>query len=78
MEFIEVPYSAEGPKGWTIPIPGDGERRFASRDDAMGFALTLVKASPENGENGVEPSYLCVEGGDGRWRLFTADLQPAA
>lgn len=74
MEFIEIPYSPRGPEGWTIPIPGDGERQFASRDDAMAFALTLAQ---KHAVVTAKPSYLCVEGGDGRWRLFTADLQPA-
>lgn len=74
MEMIEVPYSAEGTQGWTIPIPGDGERQFASRGDALEFALMLVKKHPTNT---AEQDYLCVEGGDGRWRLFTADLKPA-
>ncbi|MEO6799771.1 MAG: hypothetical protein ABI178_07535 [Rhodanobacter sp.] len=73
MDMIEIPYRAEGTKGWTIPIPGDGERQFASREEAMAFALTLAK---EQSVATAKPSYLCVEGGDGRWRLFTADLMP--
>ncbi|HZX72027.1 MAG TPA: DUF2188 domain-containing protein [Rhodanobacter sp.] len=73
MDMIEIPYSAEGTKGWTIPIPGDGERQFASRDEALAFARTLAQ---KHFAATARPSYLCVEGGDGHWRLFTADLMP--
>ncbi|MEP7184784.1 MAG: hypothetical protein ABI767_03005 [Rhodanobacter sp.] len=73
MALIEIPYDSEGTDGWKIPIPGDGCRQFCSRDAAMAFALKLAK---EELLTTAQPSYLCVEGGDGKWRLFTPDLLP--
>jgi hypothetical protein len=72
MEMFEIPFSPDHAHGWTIPIPGDGERQFASREDALAFALELAKQQ----RLAANPSYLCVEGGDGQWRLFTPDLMP--
>jgi hypothetical protein len=73
VELIEIPYSPDGSTGWKIPVPGDGDRRFASRDEAMAFALSLAQKHHVVTD---KPSYLCVEGGDGHWRLFTPDLVP--
>lgn len=73
MALIEIPYDSEGAGGWKIPIPGVGCRQFSSREAALTFALKLAK---EGRSTTAQPSYLCVEGGDGKWRLFTADLLP--
>ncbi len=73
MEIIDIPYHPEGPQGWKIPIPGDGDRTFPTRQKALAFALTLAKQ--HDAANG-SPGCLCVEGGDGTWRLFTTDLVP--
>lgn len=73
MELIEIPYDPEGAHGWKIPIPGDGCRQFSSRDAAMAFALKLAKDLSSGTQ---KPGYLCVEGADGMWRLFTHDLLP--
>ncbi len=73
MGLIEIPFDSEGSNGWTIPIPGDGCRQFCSRDAALAFALKLAK---EERLTRAQGSYLCVEGGDGKWRLFTPDLLP--
>lgn len=73
MNLIEIPFASHASHGWTIPIPGDGEKQFSSREQALAFAQTLAKgASREGGHD----SCLCVEGADGRWRLFTPDLVP--
>lgn len=73
MALFEIPYNSDEDDSWKIPIPGDGCQQFRSRDEALAFALKLTKErqSMEDGSN-----YLCVEGGDGIWRLFTADLLP--
>ena len=73
MNLIEIPYAPDRCHGWTIPIPGDGEKQFPSREQALTFAQTLAKGpKAESGHY----SCLCVEGADGRWRLFTPDLLP--
>ena len=75
MDIFYIPFDPNGAHGCTVPIPRDGERRFASRSDALSFAQML--AVGESATN-AERSYLCVEGGDKHWRLFTADLMPVA
>lgn len=73
MTMIEIPYDPENTDGWKVPIPGDGARYFASREAAMKFGVQLAKgvAGPTKSRG-----MLCVEGADGRWRLFTSDLLP--
>ena len=73
MELFEIPFDPNANHGWTIPIPGDGERQFSSRDKALAFASDLAKQQSTTEQNN---SYLCVEGADGKWRLFTPDLLP--
>lgn len=72
MELFHIPFKPDGLHGWTIPIPGDGEKQFASRKAALAYAAKLARSEPAGGER----RYLCVEGGDGQWRLFTPDLLP--
>ncbi|MFC5435286.1 DUF2188 domain-containing protein [Rhodanobacter umsongensis] len=74
MKLIEVPFRPDQDNGWTIPIPGGGEKQFKSRDEALAFALKLAKQQ-QRGTNATS-RYLCVEGADGQWRLFTSDLLP--
>ncbi|NYE30064.1 hypothetical protein HDE78_003032 [Rhodanobacter sp. K2T2] len=73
MEIFYIPFNPDQSHGWVVPIPRDGEKQFASRPDALAFARKL--ALTEAAEQG-ERSYLCVEGGDNQWRLFTPDLKP--
>lgn len=73
MQLIEIPFRPDKLHGWEIPVPGEHSRHFASREEALAFALSLAR---QRRANRVEPSYLCVEGGDGQWRLFTPDLTP--
>ena len=73
MNLIEIPFAPDPSHGWTIPIPGDGEKQFSSREQALAFAQTLAKGAKTDGG---PHSCLCVEGADGRWRLFTPDLLP--
>lgn len=72
MELFHIPYEADRSHGWTIPVPGDGEKRFTSRKPALAYATSLARDEPEGGER----RFLCVEGGDGQWRLFSPDLKP--
>ena len=72
MALFEIPYEPEDGDGWKVPIPGDGCRQFASREGALTFARSLAKQR----ELIDQDNYLCVEGGDGIWRLFTPDLLP--
>jgi len=73
LEIFYIPFNADARHGWTIPIPRDGEKHFSSRPEALAFARKLaLEESFTEGEN----SFLCVEGGDKRWRLFTGDLMP--
>jgi hypothetical protein len=71
MEIFYIPFNPDSSHGWTVPIPRDGERQFASRSDALAFARQIAKE--ETAVAGTK-NYLCVEGGDKMWRLFTADL----
>jgi len=70
-----IPLNADAKHGWTIPIPRDDEKQFATRLEALAFARKLAQ---EESSIKRENNYLCVEGGDRRWRLFTADLMPVA
>ena len=73
MEIFYIPFNPDRTHGWTVPIPRDGEKQFRTRPEAMAFARKLAqKETLEQSAN----SYLCVEGGDKHWRLFTPDLLP--
>ena len=73
MEIFDIPFNPDAAHGWTVPIPRDGEERFVSRTDALAFAQMLAKDESISQRTN---NYLCVEGGDKHWRLFTADLMP--
>jgi len=73
MEIFYIPFKPDATHGWKVPIPQDGEKQFSSRNDALAFARKLAKRVATDQS---ESSYLCVEGGDRRWRLFTPDLMP--
>ena len=74
MRLFEIPFDSEPSGDWVVPVVGDSERRFASRDKALAFALTLAN---EDRNHGYGDSLVCVQGADGQWRLFTPDLLPA-
>jgi hypothetical protein len=65
MEIFYIPFKPDAKDGWKVQIPKDGEKQFVSRKVAK-------QAVSEQSES----SYLCVEGGDKKWRLFTPDLKP--
>ncbi len=49
MTFLDIPYDANAQKRWSVPIPGDGERIFETRDAAMLFAMQLAKKEESEG-----------------------------
>lgn len=73
MEIFDIPFNPDAAHGWTVSIPRGGEKRFVSRADALAFAQMLAKDESISQRTN---NYLCVEGGDKHWRLFTADLMP--
>ena len=73
VEIIEIPFDPNGSNEWAISIPGNGEERFTSREGAIAFAFKVVNTE----KSANREAFFCVEGGDHRWRLFTADLLPA-
>jgi hypothetical protein len=73
MKVFDIPLDADSSHGWIVPIPGDGEETFESREAAIGFAAELAHKQLAAYE---EPSFVCVEGADGRWRLFDANMKP--
>jgi hypothetical protein len=75
MKVFDIPYTPDAADAWAIPIPGDGERHFDQRTDALDFARTLTRKLDAHGDG---PSFICVEGADGRWRLFDSDFKPVA
>jgi hypothetical protein len=75
MKVFDIPYSPDAAAAWCIPIPGDGEKHFDQRADALEFARTLTRKLEQGGDG---PNFICVEGADGRWRLFDSDFKPAA
>lgn len=72
MKIFDIPLHADRPNGWVVPIPGDGEETFGSRNDAIGYAMVLARKQEARRD---EPSFVCVEGADGRWRLFDSNMQ---
>lgn len=72
IDIIEIPFDPNGPDEWAISIPGDGEEHFTSREDAIAFAFKVVNSM----KSANREAFFCVEGGDRRWRVFTADLLP--
>jgi len=73
MEMFYIPFKPDAKDGWKVQIPKDGEKQFVSRTDALAFARKVAKQAVSEQS---ESSYLCVEGGDKKWRLFTPDLKP--
>lgn len=72
MTIFDIPYDPNADQRWTLPVPGDGERAFESRDAAMKFAMEIARKQEDNGDGAT---YICVEGGDRRWRLFDRDFK---
>jgi hypothetical protein len=73
VEIIEIPFEPDAAKEWSVHIPGDGFKHFSSRDEAIAFAFKLVNSEKLAQREG----FVCIEGGDGHWRVFTSDQLPA-
>lgn len=67
----EVPYHPEGGVAWAVRISGRVIERFASRFEALRAAVN--RASAEGGDTAI-----AVEGADGLWRPFGADIKRPA
>jgi len=57
---------------WTIALPSGEQQTFPTRHDAVRFAAR--QASRFTAVDGSRV-YLSIEGEDGVWRLFGADLK---
>jgi uncharacterized protein DUF2188 len=72
MKVVDIRYGAQPEGGWCVPDPADGHEIFPTREAAIAAATSLAKArSFSEGE----PYFICIEGADGRWRLFDANMQ---
>lgn len=73
MEIFYIPFKPHPSYGWKIPVSQDAEKQFTSRNEALAFARKLAKQRIVEQH---QSSYLCIEGHDKKWRLFTPDLAP--
>ncbi|MEO9091423.1 MAG: hypothetical protein ABI247_13950 [Rhodanobacter sp.] len=73
MNLIEIPFTPRASHDWISPLLGNAEKQFHSREQALAFAQTLAECDSSDSDRN---SCLCVEGADGRWRLFTPDVLP--
>lgn len=73
MRVIDVPFDANHPAGWSLTGITEGEQIFQSRGEALTHAMAYAKRYAFEFRR---EAYICVEGGDGKWRLFTPELQP--
>jgi hypothetical protein len=71
MVMLDIPFSPDKTTHWVIRVPNIGLQTFPSRDAALKFAMDFAKRQSAL-------VYISVEGADGRWRLFDADLQTIA
>jgi hypothetical protein len=60
---------------WSLTLPDGQARSFPDRKAALVFALEQARHVTFVTR---QPAYICVEGPDGRWRLFDPDLKPVA
>jgi hypothetical protein len=73
MPFVfDIPFQATLCASWTIALPSGEEHVFPTRHDAVRFAARQATRLTSLGGN---RAYLSIEGEDGVWRLFGADLK---
>jgi hypothetical protein len=72
MFVFDIPFRAPHAKAWTIDLPSGEHHVFQTRHDAVRFAARQASrfASSEGSR-----AYISIEGEDGVWRLFGADLK---
>ena len=71
---FDIPLHAAQDEAWTIALPCGDRHVFPTRHDAVRFAAR--QAAQLTSCNGTR-AYLSIEGEDGVWRLFGADLKAA-
>jgi len=69
---FDIPFRVSDNETWTIALPTGEQHAFPTRHDAVKFAARQAArlTSP-----GSRQAYLSIEGEDGVWRLFGADLK---
>jgi hypothetical protein len=70
---FEIPFERRGAQGWVVES-GQGCPGFSSRKDALSFASKAARACSALGDS----AQISLQGGDGQWRTFEADLKPVA
>jgi hypothetical protein len=73
MKIVDIAYSPDAAGEWEVSDPADGTAGFANRELAMVEAMKLAK---RQARKGADPYMVCVEGADGKWRLFDENMQP--
>lgn len=73
MIFYEIPYEQGNIKTWHLDGLAEGRKDFSSRVDALAFAMQSAKAAVKN--RGDE-ACIAIQGADGNWRTFNADMLP--
>jgi hypothetical protein len=67
MIVYEVPYLSSASGNWEVSASNTLARRaFASRIDALRYALDAMHQAGEHGDGSI----VMIEGVDGRWRPF--------
>ncbi len=73
MPAFEIPYGAADAKTWYLDGLAEGRMSFDLRIEAVTFAMASVQGLAAAGED----ARMRIEGADGVWRVFDADLLPA-
>lgn len=69
---FDIPFHAPDDRAWTIALPTGEQHLFPTRHDAVRFAARQASKLTCTGGG---RAYLSIEGEDGVWRLFGADLK---
>lgn len=73
MLVFEIPYGAAHATTWYLDGLAGGRMSFDLRIEAVTFAMVSVQGLAAAGEDAC----IRIEGADGVWRVFDADLLPA-
>lgn len=72
MVIYDVPFDPVDSAMWKVSSARCGERRFASREHALSFAMSETRAAALREPDGA---FVNIEGADGKWRLFDPELK---
>ena len=75
MLIIDIPFSPRGNDGWQIDIGRHRHKTFASRKEAVAFAVDEAERIERDGTPSV---VINIEGADGIWRPFGTHLATIA